>query len=139
MTVREIMIKDVVTVSPDMSVEGAVALAQTKGVGALPVVEGHKLIGIVTTNDFFYKILNPVLGIGQPGTRLVISNAGQAKNVKEILSCIEEQRAKIIAIHNLPPVEDKEADLCVHLDTEDVSQLIKDLLSKGYPAEIIER
>src|SRR4030042_250764 len=59
MTVKEVMRKDAVTVNPDMSVEAAIALAQSKGVGALPVVEDHKLIGIATTNDFFYKILHP--------------------------------------------------------------------------------
>src|SRR4030066_1472226 len=35
MTVKEIMSKEVVTVHPDMTVEAALALAQTKGVGAL--------------------------------------------------------------------------------------------------------
>lgn len=139
MTVREIMSKNVTTVSPDTSVESAIALAQTKGVGALPVLEDHNLIGIVTTNDFFYKILNPVLGIGKPGARLVISEGAEAKVMPEIIECIRKHGAKIIAIHSMPPLEGKESDLCVHLDTDDVSQLIKDLAGKGYSTEIIER
>jgi len=39
----------------------------------------------------------------------------------------------------MPPLEGKENDLCMHVDTQDVSQLVKDLASKGYPAEIVER
>jgi len=139
MSVREIMSKDVVTVSPDTSVESAVAVAQSKGVGALPVMEDHNLIGIVTTNDFFYKILNPVLGIGEGGTRLIVSKGAEAKGMKEVLESITKQGAKIVALHSMPPLEGKEADLCVHLDAEDVSQLMKDLGSKGYPAEVVER
>ncbi len=139
MTVREIMAKDVVTVSPETSVESAVALAQTKQVGALPVTEDHALIGIVTTNDFFYKILNPVLGIGASGTRLVISNGAEVKGMKEVVEAIAKQGTKVIALHSMPPLEGREADLCVHLDTEDVSQLMKELASKGYPAEVVER
>jgi acetoin utilization protein AcuB len=76
MTVKDIMSRNLVTVSPATTVESAVALAQNKGVGALPVVEDGTLVGIVTTDDFFYKILNPMLGIGKPGTRLLIGNCG---------------------------------------------------------------
>lgn len=139
MKVKEIMSKDVVTVSPDTSVESAVALAQTKGAGALPVLEDHNLIGIVTTNDFFYKLLNPVLGIGKPGTRVVISKGSKPKSMKEVLDCIEKHGLEIIAVHSMAPIEGKEFDLCVHLDTDDASKLIKDLADKGYETEIIER
>src|SRR3989337_2907312 len=69
LTVKEVMVKDVVTVSADATVEEGVALARTRRVGALPVMEDNRLVGIVTTNDFFYKILNPILGISKPGTR----------------------------------------------------------------------
>jgi acetoin utilization protein AcuB len=139
MTVKEVMTKDVVTVHPDMAVEAAIALAQSKGVGALPVMENHKLLGIATTNDFFYKILNPLLGIGQPGTRIIISGGTEAKNVQEIMEAVRKFGAKIASFHSMPPVEGKEQDLCIHVDKGDVTQLVKDLASKGYSAEIVER
>ena len=139
MTVKEVMSKDPVTVDPDMSVEAAIALAQKKGVGALPVLENNKLVGIATTNDFFYKILNPVLGIGKAGTRIVIAKGGDIKGLQEILDAVKKAGAKIISFHNMPPVEGKEQDVCLHLDKEDVKQLVKDLANKGYSTEIVER
>lgn len=139
MTVKEIMRKDLVTVEPDTSVEAAIALAQSKGVGALPVVEGHNVVGIVTTNDFFYKILNPVLGIGKPGTRLVVSKGSDIKNLPEVLEIVKKHGLKIISLHSMPPLEGKEADLCLHLDTEDASRIINDLKGKGYSVEVVER
>jgi acetoin utilization protein AcuB len=139
MTVKEVMKKDVVTVHPDMSVEAAIALAQSKGVGALPVLEDHKLIGIATTNDFFYKLLNPMLGIGEPGTRIIISRGAEVKSTQEIMEIIRKSGAKTASFHSMPPVEGKEHDLCIHVDKEDVEQLIKDLASKGYSADIVER
>jgi len=139
MTVKEIMTKEVVTVHPDMTVEAALALAQTKGVGALPVMENNKLLGIATTNDFFYKILNPLLGIGEPGTRIIISGGTEIKNVQEIMEAVKKLGAKMASFHSMPPVEGKEQDLCIHVNKGDVTQLIKDLKSKGYSAEIIAR
>jgi len=139
MTVKEVMGKDPVTVDPDMSVEAAIALAQKKGVGALPVLEKNKLIGIATTNDFFYKILNPVLGIGKGGTRIVISKGAETKSMQDILEAVKKSGAKLLSFHSMPPVEGKEQDLCIHVDKTDVKQLVKDLTTKGFSTEIVER
>jgi acetoin utilization protein AcuB len=139
MTVKEVMGKDPVTVDPDMSVEAAIALAQKKGVGALPVLEKNKLIGIATTNDFFYKILNPVLGIGMKGTRIVISKGADTRSMQDILEAVKKSGAKILSFHSMPPIEGKEQDVCIHVDKEDVKQLVKDLTTKGFSTEIIER
>jgi acetoin utilization protein AcuB len=139
MTVKEVMGKDPVTVDPDMSVEAAIALAQKKGVGALPVLEKNKLIGIATTNDFFYKILNPVLGIGKKGTRIVVSKGADIKSMQDILDAVKKSGAKILSFHSMPPVEGKEQDVCIHVDKEDVKQLVKDLATKDFSTEIVER
>ncbi len=139
MTVREIMVKDVVTVSPDMSAEAAIALAQNKKVGSLVVVEDGKVVGIATTNDFFYRILNPVLGLGMPGTRIIISDGADPKKIPDIMALVQKSNLKLLSMHSMPPVEGKEKDLCLHLDASDVSPLVKDLQGKGFKVEIVER
>ena len=139
MTVKEIMSRNLVTVSPDTTVESAVALAQSKRVGALPVIEDHSLIGIVTTDDFFYKILNPMLGIGKPGTRLLISNCGAPKCIQEIMGALGKGGIKILAVHNMPPLEGEEAELLLHLDHVDPTQIVKELTDMGYTVEARER
>ena len=49
--VKEIMTYPVVTVAPDTSVGEAADLMVHKGIGCLPVVDGAKLVGIVTKTD----------------------------------------------------------------------------------------
>jgi len=145
MTVKDIMSKNLVTVSPDMTVESAVALAQSKGVGALPVVEDGKLVGIVTTDDFFYKILNPMLGIGKPGTRLLIHNCGTPKCIQQIMEIMDvmavvgQDKVKILAVHSMPTVDGGEPELMLHLDNADPAKVIKVLADNGYTAEVRER
>ena len=51
-TVREIMVKDPVTVSPLTPSLEAIELMRTHRVGCLPVVEGDQLVGIITSYDF---------------------------------------------------------------------------------------
>jgi CBS domain-containing protein len=49
--VKEIMVYPVVMVAPDTSVAAAAAMIIDKGIGCLPVVDGTKLVGMVTKTD----------------------------------------------------------------------------------------
>lgn len=53
--VRDIMSVDPVTVSPDLSVTEAARLMVDKGIGALPVMEGDTLVGLVTEGDLIMQ------------------------------------------------------------------------------------
>ena len=145
MKVKDIMSKSLVTVTPDTTVESAVALAQSKGVGALPVVEGGTLVGIVTTDDFFYKILNPMLGIGRPGIRLLIHNCGTPKCIQQIMEIMDvmqvigKDKAKILAVHSMPTPDNGQPDLVLHLDSADPDKVVKVLADNGFSAEVRQR
>ena len=137
--VKDIMERDVITASPDMSAEEAVALAQSHRVGTLVVIEDDRVVGIVTTNDVFYKIVNPVLGLGQPGTRIEIAGGGEGKALEEIISTANRLGLEITTVHIEQLPETKEKDVCVHVNTEDASRLIKELKGKGYKVSVRRR
>jgi acetoin utilization protein AcuB len=139
MTVKDVMITHVVTASPDMTVEHAVDLAQTNKVGALPVLENDKVVGIVTTNDFFYKILNPLLGIGEPGTRIKVHGCTEAKDIQKVSNVLGNYDVGIITVGYLPHPEHGIRDLTIHFDSDDVSAIVKELSELGYLVEIRER
>lgn len=54
---REIMTKSVRTASPEMSVRVVAALMREGDMGAVPVVDGGKLIGIVTDRDIVVRVV----------------------------------------------------------------------------------
>jgi CBS domain-containing protein len=49
--VKEVMTYPAITVAPDTSVGAAAELMLQKGIGCLPVVDGTRLVGIVTKTD----------------------------------------------------------------------------------------
>ena len=138
-SVKEIMERNVVTVSPDMSAEESLAIAQGRKVGALVVIEDGRVVGIVTTNDFFYKIVNPILGLGQPGTRIEVIGAGETKALQEIISTVNKLGLEITTLHIEELPEATKKDVCVHIKSEDVSQLITELKGKGYRVSVRKR
>jgi len=138
-TVKEIMEPNVITVSPDASAEESLALAQDNKVGALVVVEDGRLVGIATTNDFFYKIVNPILGLGEAGSRIEISEGGNGKALEEILSVVNKLGLEIQTIH-IERLPDKgTTDVCIHVNSDDVSQLVSELKAKGYKVRVRQR
>jgi len=52
----EIAVKDVITVEPSVDVGQVAELMRLRDVGALPVVQNEKLVGIITERDFFKLI-----------------------------------------------------------------------------------
>jgi acetoin utilization protein AcuB len=134
-TVKDVMTKSLVTVSPDSTVEEAVTLAQEKKVGALLVVDNGRLMGIATTNDFFYKILNPILGIGKSGSRLIVKNCGGTKQIEQIIATINRLGLEVETMFMLPFPERDQHNFVVHLSTEDPSALIQELRKMGCEVE----
>ena len=52
LTVAEIMTKGVIVVEPTRDARDAAVLLLTEKIGALPVVDGERLLGLVTESDF---------------------------------------------------------------------------------------
>jgi len=138
MTVKEIMKTSVVTTTPDTTVECAIATAQSNRVGSLPVLEDNRVVGILTTNDFFYKILNPLMGIGEEGTRIVVYGAGEAGQMQKVMDCINRNGVGIKAVCTVAPSEAGKNDLLIHLDTEDAGQVIMELKKLGFSVDTRE-
>jgi acetoin utilization protein AcuB len=134
-TVKDVMTKNPITVSPDSTVEEGVTLAQEKKIGALLVVDNGRLVGIATTNDFFYKILNPILGIGRPGSRLIVKNCGGTKHIEQIIATINRMGLEVETMFMLPFPERDQHNFVVHLSSEDPSKLIEELRKMGCEVE----
>jgi len=141
-SVKEIMEANVVTVTPDTTVEEAVATAQSQKVGSLVVLEDGKVAGIVTTNDFFYKILNPLLGVALhgepvPGCRIDIAGITDGKVLEDVVSAINSHGLKIDNLIVIPSGADSPAkDLYIHVEEEEPKKLIAELQAKGYPVRV---
>ncbi len=138
-TVGEVMNKRVITIKPTDTVEFATYKAQTNKVGSLVVVEDYKIVGIVTTNDIFYKIVNPTLGIDEPGSRVVVVGGGTGENAVEILSAINKLGVGIKIIWSVISVTNQKRNLVVHLDTDDARNVVGELTRMGYEARIVNR
>ena len=61
-TLKRVMSAPVITVSPDTPVQEAARIMVEKKIGGLPVVQGGKLVGIITETDLFKVLLELMKG-----------------------------------------------------------------------------
>lgn len=57
-TVEQVMAKKLITVSPESSIKETAQILATNEFHALPVCEGHLLVGIVTTTDLIQFLVD---------------------------------------------------------------------------------
>ena len=133
------MRKKVVTIEPEATVEHALHVAQSRNVGSLVVVRDAKVVGILTTNDFFYRIVNKTLGLGESSTRIIVSGGGKGKSIEKIMAAINKLGIKIKTLWTVPPPGAKKNDLILHLNTEDATPLIEALEAQGFSASVRPR
>ncbi len=60
--VREVMTPDPITTTPDTALHEAAVVMLRRKIGCLPVVEGERLVGIITEADFVAHVASPRTG-----------------------------------------------------------------------------
>ncbi len=93
------VLRDPITVSPDMKVRQVIALARERKISGLPVVKGGRVVGIVTNRDtrFETKLDQPVSRIMTPQSRLVTVREGDSlEKAKELMHKHRLERVLVV-------------------------------------------
>lgn len=124
--VSTIMTKDVITVSPDTLLEEAAVIMRDNEISALPVLEGEKLVGIITETDIF-SAFTELMGFRDKGTRISVRIE---ENKPGVLAAV----AKIIAEFdiNITHLGVYRDELIIRVNTLNVDELLNKLNESGY-------
>ena len=92
------VLRDPMTVSPDMSVREVIALQKQHRISGFPVVKGGKVVGIVTNRDlrFEARLEQPIKDIMTPQRRLVTVREGASR--EEATRLIHEHRLERVLV-----------------------------------------
>lgn len=136
MRVKEVMVKNVITVTTDTTVEKAVQLAQEHAVGALPVLDKEgNLVGIFTATDL-YLMTAQVLSFGQAGARLHIFSDTDRVVPHRMLGVLARHQVDILSAFSVTPAASERNSLVIILNTEASGALVDDLRLLGLEVEV---
>jgi IMP dehydrogenase len=94
------VIKDPITVSPDVTVREVMELTRAKNISGVPVVNGEELVGIVTSRDlrFETRLDESIRSIMTPKERLVTVN--ESASHKEAIELLHKHRIEKVLVVN---------------------------------------
>ncbi|MGZ8165927.1 MAG: IMP dehydrogenase [Methylobacter sp.] len=94
------VIKDPITVSPDVSIRDVMKLTRAKNISGVPVVNGDELVGIVTSRDlrFETRFDEPVSKVMTPKERLITINENADR--KEAIVLLHKHRIEKVLVIN---------------------------------------
>ena len=97
LNLRDLMIKDPVTVSPDDDIEFAAQLIYNHKIGGMPVVKDGRLTGIITATDILRAFID-MMGILSSTSRIDVVIDDRPNSFKKALQIINETGADIINV-----------------------------------------
>ncbi|MEO7622301.1 MAG: IMP dehydrogenase, partial [Gallionella sp.] len=94
------VVKDPITITPEMSVSSVIGLTRKHKISGLPVVQGKKLVGIVTNRDLRFEsnLDQPIKNIMTPLERLI--TVKENATLEEARSLMHKNRIERVMVVN---------------------------------------
>jgi acetoin utilization protein AcuB len=129
-TVGDIMVQAPITVTPDTGVEEAARLVVEHKIGGMPVVEGDRLVGVLTMLDLI-SAFTIMLGLLRTSSRLDLRLEDKPEVLEAASDLIKNAGAKIINVA-LGPSEKGRRSYYFRLEKCDLKPIIKGLAKQGF-------
>lgn len=132
-TVKEIMTTKVLTVDESTPIEEAARIMADNKIGALPVMRGDELVGIITETDLF-KIFLELMGAREPGVRVTVLVPEKRGQLAQLTQAIASQGGNFVAFgvfSGESPANRLVTFKVTEMDEDKVRQLIEPLVLRA--------
>jgi len=127
---RDIMTRDVITVTEDTPLEEAARIMADRKIGGLPVMRDDKLVGIITETDLF-KVFVEVLGARDGGIRLSMLIPMEKGMLAKIAGTIAGMDGNIIALGTMMGEDPTNCELMIKVAEVPGDQLVSAMEDLG--------
>ncbi|HKL57707.1 MAG TPA: CBS domain-containing protein [Sphaerochaeta sp.] len=135
LTVKKLMSKNVVTINKDTTVEEAARMMVDQDLSCLPVLEGDKLIGIVSKSDMF-KILLELFGARHFGIRVSFVVEDKPGTIAKISQALSEQNIDIITFGTFMGTDPTNAICTIKVQGASISKVVE--IIKPFVSQLLD-
>jgi acetoin utilization protein AcuB len=132
LTVESVMVKNVITTTPDATIERAAKIMHDNKIGSLPVVEGDRVVGIITSSDLM-EVLLDALGIEEESGRIAVLVKDRIGVLAEVCGLLKQKNINIRSMVTLPLHQyPGRYELFMRLNPTDRANAVEYLIQAGY-------
>src|SRR5512143_2278800 len=128
-TVADVMIKAPISVSADLGIEEAARLIKEHKIGGMPVLEGDRLVGVITMLDLIGAFLT-MLSLIRNSSRLDLSIEDRPEALEAAAKIIKEAGGKILNL-GLGPARGHQRAYYFRLEKCDLGPMVEALKKAG--------
>lgn len=128
--VKEAMTNNVYTTTPDALLEEAAVIMRDHKVSALPVLDGEKLVGIITETNIF-DAFTDLLGVRDNGSRVTVAAEDTPGSLSRLTKIISDEGINInrLAVYRS---EGTECQVVISINSINTAALEKSLNEQGF-------
>jgi acetoin utilization protein AcuB len=134
-TVADVMIKAPISVTADTGVEEAARLVQEHKIGGMPVLEGDRLVGVITMLDLIGAFLT-LLSLLRTSSRLDLLLEDKPEAMEGAAKIIKKAGGKILNLA-LGPVRGHQRSYYIRLQKADLGPIVEALEQQGVKVQDI--
>jgi acetoin utilization protein AcuB len=134
--VRDVMSKELVTVTEATPIEEAARIMADRRIGGVPVMRDHEVVGIITESDIF-KILLEMLGARTEGVRVSLLVPEGKGILAKITARIAEIGGNILALGTTLGRDPTNREIIVRVSGVDPERLVRALETLELPGGVV--
>jgi acetoin utilization protein AcuB len=96
-TVKDVMTRNVLTITEDMAIEEGARIMVDNKIGGLPVMRGEELVGIITETDLF-KVFMELMGARERGVRTTVLISNVHGKLASLTQAVSAKGGNFIAV-----------------------------------------
>jgi acetoin utilization protein AcuB len=128
--VGDVMVQAPLSVTPDTEVEEAARLIHEHKIGGMPVMEGEKLVGVITMPDLISAFI-AMLGLLKSSSRLDLLLQNRSEALDAAARLIKEAGGKVINVA-LGPIKGDKRPYYFRLEKVNLEPIVNTLKQQGY-------
>jgi acetoin utilization protein AcuB len=128
--VGDVMVQAPLSVTPDTEVEEAARLIHEHRIGGMPVMQGEKLVGVITMLDLISAFI-AMLGLLKSSSRLDLLLPNRSEALDAATRLIKEAGGKVINVA-LGPTTGDQRPYFFRLEKVDLEPIVNTLKQQGY-------
>lgn len=121
--IKDIMAKELITVTADMILEEAALVMRENNISSLPVLEKGKLVAIITESDIFRAFID-ILGLNYPSVRVTLAAQDEVGTIRKVTEIVGNMNINIISliVHRL---DSGLGNIILRIATDDIEKITK--------------
>lgn len=137
-TAEDIMVKKLLTLTPDTLLDQAASKMADNNLGVLVVLEDDKLVGIITDKDIF-KAFVDISGSNEPGSTLVVElsedRVGVIEEIGDALVESDNNLTHMIVYYHIKDT----IRIVISVNTDSIEELVASIEKRGYSVRSITK